>query len=159
MIGHGLLLTAIVASWASPCPCRGDDPEREIAFETVLKVFEGGPEKAGEKVIQGEREWKAFIETCTSVPVRTRLLEEKPDFDRETILVLALGDSRSILGEPYEKMAGIQRIRPSADELDVECTIIHSDHLSTEPMYPVHVVKTAKAKGFRFKKSGKFFGG
>lgn len=159
MTGRCLLLTAIVASWTAFDTRGKAAPDQDIAFETILKVFEGGPKEAGETVIQDEGAWTEFIETCSSESVRTRLLKEKPDFDRETILVVAIGEPHSILGEPYEKQAGIQRLRPSDDGLDVEYTIIGSDHLSPEAMYPLHVVKTAKAKGFRFKKSSKFYGG
>src|SRR5689334_12706574 len=105
-----LVSVSFVASLIGSLSGRADDVD--LSFETVVKQFDGGPEKAGETVIRTEEEWSKFIETCSSESLRKELREQTIDFDKATIVAVAVGANSSILGhEDYEKQAGVQRVR------------------------------------------------
>lgn len=141
-------------------PALGGEDDPVPNFETILKRFDGGPEKSEETAIQSEAEWARFIDRCPSESTRTKLRAQQVDFEKETVLAVAMGKNSSILGHPdYEKQAGVQRVGAADGKLVVEYCNVHSDHQDTRDRYPLHVVKVPKAKVVSFKKSSKMFGG
>lgn len=150
-------LIAAVTVLALVGPSCGDD--KPPTFESVLKDRSGGPKKAAEVVIRSEKEWKAFVETCTSKDVRTKLGEAKVDFDKEIIVAVAIGRNSSELTEGEHKQAGVQKVSTDGDKSVVEYCVVISDVRTEEPLYPLHVIKMPKAKDVAFKKTEKTLGG
>jgi hypothetical protein len=136
----------------------GDPKDTLVSYETLLKQFDGGPKKAGEVVIQSKKEWEQFIKECSSESTRDKLQKQKIDFDKETVVVVAIGHNSSKLTPNEQAQAGIQRIL-SGEKPIVEYCNVRTDVQVEEDRYPLHVVKIAKTKTITFRKSEKDIGG
>jgi hypothetical protein len=123
-----------------------------IDFHTILKQSEGGPPKLAEAVVQTEREWAAFVETC-SPEIRKRLQAEAIDFAKETVVAVALGENHDAGGWGERKTDGILKVTRSGDELTVAYTVIETDTQQERARYPVHIIRTRKARKISFQKT------
>jgi hypothetical protein len=150
-----LLAVVMWSQMGIPGEC-GD--EKEPTFTTILKETDGGPQKGGEIVIQSEKEWKKFVETCQSETVKKKLTAEKVDFSKYTIVVVAEQNS-SILGDLYERQAGVQNVTATDEGALIEYNVVFSDHLDTKPRFRLHVAKIAKSKKVTFRPSQKTYAG
>lgn len=150
------LLVAVAAAVLVGIVFGKDKPD---SFESTFKGEDGGPKKAAEVVIQSEKEWKAFVETCQSADVRKKLEEAKVDFTKETIVAVAIGPNGSKLTVSELTHAGVQKVQADDGKAIVEYCVVDSDARLNEPLYPLHVVKMPKVKSVTFKKTEKTFGG
>lgn len=154
-----LLLFAFLAV-SNAIPAWGDEKEPSVKHAVIIKTADGGPKTKGELVLQSAKDWKAFIATCTSPKIRAALTKRKIDFRKKTIIAVAQGDNRSILGSPhYEKLSGVQDVRQVDGKVVVAHAVIHSDHLSIAPMYPLNVISVPKTKKVEFRREAKVFAG
>ncbi len=133
--------------------------ERTPNFTTIVKALDGGPAKAGDHVIQTEKEWGDFVATCQSEEIKKKLLATKIDFSKETVVVIAERTMCILGSEYYENEWGIQKVTSKEGEITVEHNRIHSDHLDTKEKSQFHVIKTAKAKKVTFKPDLKIYAG
>lgn len=160
MIRHLAILG--LAGWAlcgaAPAPA-GPQKDPRVPFRTLLKAPDGGPRKACELVIRTPRAWADFLKTCSSEAVRKGLRAKRPNFARETVIVVAFGPSDSSLQEHEHKDSGVREIRREGRRWLVDYTVVASDEKLDKTVYPLHVVKTAKAGAIRFRKTDRSEGG
>jgi hypothetical protein len=123
-----------------------------INFRTILKQSDGGPSKPAEVVIQTERDWSAFLATCPP-STRTKLKAEAIKFAEETVVAVALGENHDAAGWGEDKRAGILRTDWSGDDLDVAYSVVETDTQQDRARYPIHVIRTRKARKVSFHKT------
>jgi len=125
----------------------------------LVRQFNGGPKVSGEEVIRTEKAWAAWITRCTTASIRNELRKMKVDFDRNQILAVAQGPSRSALTKGEKKKAGIRKISPGLHRWTVEVIHVTSDKVHAEPEYPFFLVQVPSSeKSIVFKKRKSFCG-
>lgn len=127
-------------------------------FTTIVKEKDGGPTQLGELVVQTQEEMDSLVGKVTSGELKRKLAAVKIDFDKETVVAVALKNS-SILGDAYEGESGIQNVTIKDGEAIVEHNTIYSDHQDTKPHHRVHFVKFLKCKKVTFKVTNKAYAG
>jgi hypothetical protein len=114
--------------------------KEKVVFQTLFKQFDGGPKKESEVVIRSSKEWKAFIDTCSTPETRKVLSGQTIEFDANMLIVVALGDNASRLGPSEKKHSGIQDIRSDKDGLVVDYCIVRTDVQNETASYAFHVI-------------------
>lgn len=153
-----LALVSILAVFAR---VQDDDPKYTWTVgkeDIILKAFAGGPEDAAETVLRSAKEWDDFVKSC-SEEVRKSLKETKIDFDKQTVLAVAVGRSYAQLAPHEKEEAGIRGAVEREDRWVVYYNVIRSDAREDQASYPVYLVKTPKSdKKIEFKKRTKYYG-
>ena len=141
------------------------DREKEPAFtwkpdpgHIVVAGHDGGPREASERVITDAKTWEGFKKECSGDAARF-LKGARVDFEKERVLVVCLGADDSLLTQGERELAGVRGIVEEKDKMTVHYTHCSSDKASTEPAYPVFVVKAPRSdKKTEFKKRIRCFG-
>jgi hypothetical protein len=129
------------------------------AAHVLAARLDGGPEKATERILTTEAEWNEFVKECSG-DTRKLLQIKTIDFDKERVLAVSFGPSRSLLTAGETELAGIRGIVEEKERMVVHYTVVTSDKQSDAPSYPVFVVRAPKSeKKTEFKKRLAGFGG
>jgi hypothetical protein len=125
------------------------DKARAARRTELSRTFAGGPEQACEKVIQTAKEWDALVEACTSKSLQTALREKKIDFEKETVIAVALGSYD--VGERSETC--INDISVEADKWVVNYSFVSGEVDHGAHGNPLFVIKVPRVhKQIEFKK-------
>jgi hypothetical protein len=137
----------------------GGPSDPKVAFRTILKQSDDGPASENETVIRSEKEWKEFIDACSSPATRDVLRGEEVDFEKDMVIAVALGANSSHLGPNEEKQSGIQHVRSGEDGWVVDYNIVNTDVQDERPRYGLHVIKLSTAPKVSFRKGNRSIGG